>query len=115
VTGLVGTWCRLAGRSGRRPGSRRSVRFICGGWYPKTLVSSHGPLSNIERGPRGTGLLIVGLRNAVVRDARRLGPPRQPPRVVDQGQSARAISQQKPASSRAIATATTPLGFCGRA
>jgi len=53
-----------------RPGCRdvRSASYA-GAGYPKTLVSSHGPLSNIEHGPEG--LLIGNSRNAVVRDAGR--------------------------------------------
>jgi hypothetical protein len=49
--GLVGmgVWWWLAGRSGR-PGFATVVSLICGGWVPQDLVSSHGPLSTIERG-----------------------------------------------------------------
>ena len=93
---------------GVRDGGQPHMR---GAGYPKTLVSSHGPLSRIERGRR-TARLLNGLsRTLVVRDAGRLGPPRRPLAGCGEGQSARAISQQKPASSRATATATTPLGL----
>lgn len=46
-------WWRLAGRSEAVSGVATLVSLICGDCHPKTLVSSHGPLSNIERGPGG--------------------------------------------------------------
>lgn len=40
------------------------VSLICGDWHPKTSVSSHGPLSNIERGHQGW-VLIAPSRSVV--------------------------------------------------
>jgi hypothetical protein len=74
-------WWRLAGRSERFRVSRRWSASYAGAGYPKTSVSSHGPLSNIERGHQGVGAHST-VAERCVRDAGRLGPPRQPPRVV---------------------------------
>src|SRR5581483_2297214 len=63
-------WLRLAGRPARPRGSRRWSASYAGTGYPKTLISSHGPLSRIERG-RWTARLLNGLsRTSVVRDCR---------------------------------------------
>ena len=74
-------WLRLAGRSGRPRVSRRSVSLIFGD-LPKTLFSSHvrclksstaGPVAGCSWGCRGLGLCA---------NAGRLGPPRQPQRLL---------------------------------
>ena len=56
-------WLRLAGAARASAGSRRWSASYAGAGYPKTLISSHGPLSNIERG-HGEWLLIGCPRNA---------------------------------------------------
>ena len=48
------------------------VSLICGDWHPKTSVSSHGPLSNIERGHQGW-VLIAPSRSVVCAMPGRLG------------------------------------------
>jgi hypothetical protein len=77
VAGLwwAGMWLRLAGRSGRPRGSRRSVNLICGGWVPQDLVSSHVRCLDSSAAPRG-GLLKGRARTGVreCREARAASP-----------------------------------------
>ena len=105
-------WWRLA-RAVRASSGCRDVGqpHMRGLGTPKSSVSSHGPLTNIERTHPGLGAHSTAAERWLCAMPRGSGRPRQPPRVVSRCQSASAISQRRPASSRAIATATTPLGF----
>jgi len=80
--GVVGgLWWRLARRPGRCRVSRLWSASYAGAGYPKTFCSSHGPPSSVEHGPVW-GAAHMHFAGVVVREAGRLGSPRQPPRVV---------------------------------
>ena len=75
LRGGGGVWFSAAGATRQRPCSRRVVGLICGGWVPRGLCSSHGPPSEIERGPLVGGLLTSSSRTGCARVWRRRAVP----------------------------------------
>src|SRR5512142_3499550 len=68
-------WFSAAGTTRQRPCSRRVVSLICGGWLPQDLCSSHGPPSEIERGPPVGGVLTSASRTGCARVRRHRAVP----------------------------------------